>query len=133
MPLPSTRPTLLRLGVVRASRLARGLMLAPGRFQIVRRRAQAVRIVAEEAEPGIALSAKQAANHTGDVTMVDVKSHARSLADGAGVALAQEDGAKLFEREPVAAGALAVAEVGIGGPSVPHARVDEVLAASAAG
>jgi hypothetical protein len=89
-------------------------MLAPGFFQIVGRRAQAVRIIAEEAEPGVALAAKQAANHAGDVTMVDVKSHARSFADGAGVALPLEDGAKLLEREPVAAGALAVAEVGIG-------------------
>src|SRR5262245_49804747 len=108
-------------------------MLAPGRFQIIRRRAQKERIVAEEAEPGVALAAKQAANHAGDVTMVDVKPHARSFADGAGVALPLQDGAKLFEREPVAAGALAVAKVGVGRPPVPHARIDEVLAAGAAG
>src|SRR5262245_45198916 len=108
-------------------------MLAPGLFQIVGRRAQPDRIVAEEAEAGVALAAKQAANHAGVVTMVDVKSHTGSLADGAGVALPLEDGAKLLEREPVAAGALAVAEVGVGGAPVPHARVDEVLAAGTAG
>src|SRR5262245_65019508 len=108
-------------------------MLAPGRFQIIRRRAQKERIVAEEAEPGVALAAKQAANHAGDVTMIDVKSHARLPADGAGVALPLEDGAKLLEREPIAAGALAVAEVGVGRPPLAHARVDEVLAAGAAG
>ena len=57
----------------------------------------------------------------------------RSLADGTGIALPLEDGAKLFERDAVAAGALAVAEVGVGGPSAAHARVDEVLAAGAVG
>src|SRR5262245_44969717 len=108
-------------------------MLAPRLFQIVRRRAQKDRIVAEETEPAVAFAAQQAANNAGDVTMVDVEPHAGSLADGAVVALPRHDGAKLREREPVAAGALAVAEVGVGGPSVPHARVDEVLAAGAAG
>src|SRR5215475_5141755 len=95
-----------RVGAGRAPRCLRRLMLAPGLFQIVGRRAQADRIVAEEAGPGVALAAKQAANHAGVVTMVDVKSHTGSLADGAGVALPLEDGAKLLERKPVAAGAL---------------------------
>src|SRR5262249_20000063 len=105
------RPAPWRAGAVRAPRCARGLMLAPRGFPIDPRRAQKERIVAEEAKPGVALAAKQAANHAGNVTMIDVKPHARLPADGAGVALPLEDGAKLLEREPIAAGALAVAKI----------------------